>query len=63
MKTFGLYQRGVEEPIETIDGVMTVTLGMIVSVLGEPGADKEREVLAEISLRPGESVREVKARE
>jgi hypothetical protein len=61
MKTFGLFAPGASEPFETYEGVVTVLKGTIVSILGEPlPGEEQRAVIAEIALREGETVREVK---
>lgn len=62
MKTFGLFQLGKTEPLETFRGVLAVLSGTMVTVLGAHLRDYKRELVAEIYLLPGQSVREVKAR-
>jgi hypothetical protein len=61
MKTFGLFAPGASEPFETYQGEITVLKGTTVSVLGEPlPGEEQRAVIAEIALREGETLREVK---
>jgi hypothetical protein len=60
MKTFGLFQTGETEPILTYEGELSIHFGKEVTVFGEVGSDGIRRVVAVITLRPGQTVREVK---
>jgi len=61
MKTYGLFQLGETEPVEKFQGVLIVLKGTTVTVLGAHLRDYKRELIAEIHLVPGQTVREVKA--
>jgi hypothetical protein len=61
MKTFGLFAPGASEPFETYRGASMAYRGDCVVVLGEPNHDDEEPaVIAEIALRSGETIREIK---
>jgi hypothetical protein len=61
MKTFGLFAPGASDPFETYEGELTVVKDTAVSILGEPlPGEEKRAVIAEIALREGETVRELK---
>jgi len=59
MKTFGLFQPGSLEPVQTYRGMVTVLKDETVTVLGEVGRDFKREIVAVIPLPPGWTVTEI----
>jgi hypothetical protein len=61
MKTVGLFQPGASKLFETYRGASTAHRGDLNVMLDEPNTDDEEPtVIAEIALRSGQRVREVK---
>jgi hypothetical protein len=61
MKTFRLSEAGASKPFETYQGASTAHRNDLIVVLGEPNHDDEEPtVTADVALRSGQRVREVK---